>query len=322
MPLPQLSSVHVDRLLTDMSVGFLQDAGNFVADKVFPRVPSDKQSGKYAQYTLADFYRDEMQPRGSGAESAGGGFRTTTNNVYFADVWASHVDVDDFVVAGADQPFQPAEDATRLLVQRELIKREVIFGAKFFASSIWTGGTSADPTAASLSGAWDDPSSTPIEDIHDQVNSIRKKTGYKPNTLVLNNLGWFALKNHPDIVDRVKYTSAEPISEEIVARLFGLDQILVSYATNNTAQEGLSASMSDVLGNSALLVYSAPSPGLFQPSGGYTFVWTGYPGAVDGRLIRRFRIEPRRAERIEIEATWDMKLVAADLGCFITSVAS
>lgn len=320
MPQPLQSAQHIDTFLTQLSLGYVQEPGNFVSDRVFPFVPSVKQSNKIAVYDQAAMYLDNMQRRAAGAESVGGGY-TVSNKTFYCDVFASHIDVDDETVAGVDNPYAPAMDAVRVLVQREKILRERQFASNFFTTSLWTGGTSSDPTAASLSGAWDDPASTPIEDIHDQSNSILVKTGFKPNTLVINNLGWNSLKNHPDVVDRVKYTTAEPVNPGVVANLLGVDQVLVSMATYNSAQEGLTGSYSSILGNNALLVYRG-SPGLFTVSGGWTFVWTGYPGSADGRRIRRFRMEHLAAERVEIESCWDMHILDANLGCFIQSVAS
>jgi hypothetical protein len=321
MPLPQASTLHIDQFLTDLSVGYLQDPSHFVADQVAPLVKSAKRSNKIPSFNMGDLYRDEMAVREAGAESAGGGYRVS-NQLFYCDVWASHIDVDDLTVASADSPFDLYADATRVLVQRERIKREVRFAADLFTTSLYTGGTANDPAASSLSGAWDDPSSTPIEDIHDQSNSILLSTGYMPNTLVVNNLGWNALKNHPDVVDRVKYTSGDVVSESVVARLLGVERILVCRAVRNTAAEGVTTSMSAVAGNHALLAYVNPSPGMWQPSAAYTFVWTGYPGSTDGRLLRRFRIEARRAERIEIEAAFDQKLIDGEFGVLIQSVAS
>ncbi len=320
MPQPQAATLHIDQLLTGISVGYAQDAGNFVADRAFPNVGSPKQSNKIAVYTQADLYRDEMERRAPGAESAGGGYNTS-NTTFYCDVFGSHVDVDDQTVAAADNPFMPAQDAVRVLVQREKIRKERQFGTDFFATSVWTGGTSADPTAANLSGAWDDPASTPIEDIHDQSNSILVKTGFKPNKLVVNNLGWNSLKNHPDVVDRVKYVSSAPVTTGAVAALLDIDEVLVSRATYTTSAEGVTAAYASILGNNALLVF-AGSPGLFQASGGWTFTWTGYPGSSDGRRIKRFRMEELSAERVEIESAFDMKLINANLGCFIQTVAS
>lgn len=321
MPLPQAANVHIDTFLTELSVGYIQAPSHFVADQVAPLIPSAKQSNKIPSYNMGDLYRDEMQLRAPGTESAGGGYRVS-NQTFFCDVYASHIDVDDQTYAAADAPFELYSDAVRVLTQRERIKREVRFAADLFTTSLWTGGTSADPTAASLSAAWDDPASSPIEDIAEQANSILVSTGYLPNTLVVNNLGWTALKNHPDIVDRVKHTSGDVVSEDIVARLLGVERLLVCRAVRNTAAEGVTTSMSAIAGNHALLVYVAPSPGMWSPSGAYTFVWSGYPGSSDGRLIKRFRLEALSSERIEIESAFDQKLIDGEFGVLIQSVAS
>ena len=322
MPLPTISDQHVDSYLTNLSVGWIQEPSNFVASDAFANLPVDKKSDRIPLYNRGDLYRDEMQIRAPGTESAGGGYRVS-RDTYLADVYATHIDVDEQTIAGADNPYAPAEDALRVVVQRERLKREVQFGTEAFATSIWTGGTSSDPSATTAFGAaLDDPSSSPIEGFAEQANSILVKTGFAPNALVLNNLGWISLKNHPDVVDRVKHTSGAPVSMDIVARLLDLDNIYVSKATRNTAAEGITASYSSILGNSALLYYRNPSAGLWSPSAGYTFVWRGYPGSTDGRRVKRFHLDKEAAWRIEGEAAFDIKSIDADLGCFITSVAS
>lgn len=326
MPLPTPGDVHVDHLLTGISVAYMNTADKFVADRVFPRVAVTQRGGKYATYSKADFLRDEMKYRGPGSISAGGGFRTSTET-YYADVYAYHVDVDDQTVANATVPFEPVRDATQYITQKELIKREADFVTKFFSTSVWTGGTKASGSKGDLVAgtdftAWDDASSTPIEDVQNQIAEVEANTGVMPNTLVINRRVAMALRNHPDIVDRIKYTQGQPVGEDLIARLLGVDRLLVAAGVRNSAGEGLSNSSDYIAGNNALLVYASPSPSLMTPSGGYTFVWSGLTGSQDGRRIKRYRLEEYAADRIEIEASWDMKVVAADTGAFFSNCAS
>jgi len=326
MPLPTPGDVHVDTLLTGISVAYMNTADKFVADIVFPRVPVTQRSGKYATYSKADFLRDEMKYRAPGSVSAGGGFRTSTAT-YFAEVFGFHVDVDDQTVANATSPFEPVRDATQYITQKELIKREVDFVSNFFTTSVWTGGkkvagTNGDLVAGTDFTAWDDASSTPIEDVQNQIAEVESATGILPNTLVVNRRVAMALRNHPDIVDRIKYTSGNPVGEDIIARLLGVDRFLVAAGVKNSAAEGLTNSSDYIAGNNALLVYSAASPSLMNPSGGYTFVWSGLTGSQDGRRIKRYRLEEYSSDRVEIEAAWDMKVVAADTGAFFQNCVS
>lgn len=326
MPLPTPGDVHVDQLLTGVSVAYMNSVTSFVADQVFPRVAVQNRSGKYATYSKADFLRDEMKNRAPGSASAGGGFRTSTET-YFADVYAYHVDVDDQTVANATVPFEPVRDATQYVTQKELIKREIDFVSSFFTTSLWTGGTKAAGTKGDLVAgtdftAWDDASSTPIEDIQNQAAEVESATGILPNTLVVNRRTAMALRNHPDIVDRVKYTSGDAVGEAVIARLVGVDRLLVAAGVKNSAVEGLANSSDYIAGNNALLVFSATSPSLMTPSGGYSFVWSGLTGSQDGRRVKRYRLEEFASDRIEIEAAWDMKVVAPDVGAFFSNCVS
>ena len=59
MPQPSVNNVHIDAILTNISVAYLQNTNNFIADKVFPVVPVDKKSNIYFKYTKDDWFRDE-----------------------------------------------------------------------------------------------------------------------------------------------------------------------------------------------------------------------------------------------------------------------
>ena len=51
MPQPHVNNVHVDAILTNISVAYMQKADNYIADKVFPVVAVDKKSDKFFKYT-------------------------------------------------------------------------------------------------------------------------------------------------------------------------------------------------------------------------------------------------------------------------------
>jgi len=80
MPQPSLNQVHVDAILTNISVAYMQKAENFIADKVFPAVPVDKKSNLFFKYNKNDWFRDEAQRRAGGTESAGSGYGLTTDS--------------------------------------------------------------------------------------------------------------------------------------------------------------------------------------------------------------------------------------------------
>ena len=325
MPQPTISDVHVDAILTNISVAYMQRAENMIADKVFPVVPVDKKSNKYFTYDKADWFRDEAQRRAPGTESAGGGYNLSTDT-YSADVWAFHKDVDDQTLANADTPLNPLREAAEFVTSRLLLRREVQFISDFMTTSVWgkdVTGVAASPTTNQFYQWSDYTNSDPIEDIEEGKENILSTTGYEANTLVLGYQTFRQLKNHPDIVDRYKYTTSSVITEEMMARLFGVEKILVAKSVRNTSSEGLAASYSFNFGKAACLLHVAPNPGLMTPSAGYIFAWTGVSGGLGSTIgTSQFRMESLKAARIEAEVAFDNKVVASDLGYFFATAVA
>ena len=320
---PTPGDVHVNAPLTNISIAFLQSASNFVATRVFPNIPVQKQSDRYYVYDRGDFNRDEMQLRAPGTASAGGGYSLDNTPTYFANRYSFHKDIPDEVRANADAVLAPDREATEFVTHKALIKREKLFTNTYFKTGVWTNekaGVTGTPNGSQFK-KWNDAASTPIEDVRAGKRTIAQSTGFEPNKLVVGRAVYDALLDHPEIIDRLKYgqTAGAPAmaGQQALASLFGVDEILVMNAIENTAAEGASSSHSFIGGNNALLTYSTRSPGLMTPTAGYTFSWTGLLGAGnDGNRIRSFRMEDLGSDRIEIDMCFDMKLVSGDLGQF------
>lgn len=322
MPQPTLSQVHVNKPLTDMSLAFIQEDRNYVADRVFSKLPVDKKSDVYFTYERDNWFRDEMKKRAPGAESAGGGFPITTDN-YSADVWALHKDIADQIRANSDEPIDMDRDATRWLTQQGQIRKEKEWSSQFFTTSVWTGSsTGSDITPGTK---WDAATGDPVGDVQLQIDSMGQKTGFRANKMVVTAETHRALRNNEDIKDRIKYVmkvTVPDVTPELLAALFGVEEYLVARATENTAKEGATRAMSYILGSDqAALYYVPPSPGIMVPAAGYTFAWSGLLGAnAAGTTISTFRMEWLKSDRVEIESAFDQKLVASDLGIFFTDV--
>lgn len=325
---PTPGDVHVNQVLTNISVAFFQDARNFVASKVFPIIPVSKQSDRYIVFDRGFFNRNEMRKRAPGTETAGIGWELDNTNTYFADVWGIHHDIPDQRRANTDSPIGNDRMATNLVTHQALINMEVQWASAFFAASTWTtdiAGVSASPSSTQAI-YWNDGASTPIEDVRRGKRVVAESTGFEPNKLVLGRKTYDDLIDHPDIVDRVKYggTNGQPaaVNRAAMASLFEVEEIHVMNGIQNTAGEGVANSHSFIgSSRSALLCYAPPQAGIEIPSAGYTFSWTGFLGASEmGSRIKRFRMEPLSSDRVEIEQAFDQKKIAADLGYFFSNI--
>lgn len=316
MPQPTQNQVHVDAILTNISVAYMQRQQNFIASQVFPIVPVSKQSDKFYTYTKNDWFRDEAQRRADATESAGGGYNLSTDS-YQADVYAFHKDIGDQTRANADAPINVDREATEFVTSRIALKMETQFVNSFFTSGVWA----TDSTPANL---WSDyTSSDPLNDVENGKRQILSTTGFEPNTLVIGYDVFKSLKNHPDLVDRIKYTSSQVLTADLMASLFDIPRVLVSKAVKATNAEGAAGAYDFTAGKNALLCYSAPSAGLLQPSAGYVMSWTGVSQGLGATVgTSRIRMEQFKADRIEAEVAFDMKVIGADLGYFFSSVVA
>src|SRR3989304_2040666 len=115
MSKPTAQQVHIDQPLTNISIAYLP--GDFIAGMVFPNVPVQKQSDKYFIYTKADWLRREAGVRAPGTRARRGDYGLSTAQ-YACLERAIAKGVPDQVVANADQPLRPLEDARRRPTQR------------------------------------------------------------------------------------------------------------------------------------------------------------------------------------------------------------
>ena len=324
MSQPTPGDVHVNGPLSQISIAYMQNASNFVADQVFPNIPVAKQSDVFYEYDRSFFNRDEMEVRAPGTETKGIGYAVSTTP-YFAPVYGIHHDIPDQVRANADSAIGPDRDATNLVSMQALLRRERQWANTFFQPATW-----ATDVASGL--AWE-AAGTPIEDIRLGKRTILLATGFEPNILVLGREAADILLDNATVVDRVIYgtqqganggSGVSTVGIPELAALLQLDRILVMNSIENTAEEGAAESNAMIATTlDALLCYAAPSPGLMTPSAGYTFSWNGLLGSgALGSRISRFRQEAIKSDRVEIEMAFDHQIISTDLGYFFDDVTS
>ena len=303
-----------------------------MAGQVFPNLPVQKASDLYYVFDRGFFNRDEAKKRAPGTEAAKVGFELETAS-YVADVWAVKHGIPDQIAANADAVLNLERAAAELVTHKMLIRREKDWAANYFTTGIWGTnyvGVASSPGTGDVIQWSDQTSGDPIGNIRAAKTDIMEATGFMPNTMVMSQRVLDALVDHPDIVDRIKYsggvgnTNPAVTSEQALSQLFGIPRILVMRSVENTAAESDANVHAFIGGKNALLTYSAPTPGIMTPSAGYTFSWQGYLGqsnAFGMATKRRYRDELETTE-IEGSMAFDHKLVAAELGCFFSGVVA
>jgi len=303
---PTAQQVHIDTALTNVAIRYSN--GAYIADQIFPNIPVQKQTDKYFVFAKADWYRDDAGVRAPGTRAPRVDYNLSTSN-YTCLEYAAAKPVPDEVVENADTPLQPMIDATNYVSEKLLIKKEIDVFSVVFGSSVWSASATASPT-------WDDDASDPLTDIETGVYTVEAAIGRTVNTGVIGRGLWRYLKNHPDVIDRIKggATPSDPalLQTAAVAAILDLPRLLVARAIKNTGEELATASYSLIGGAYLWVGYVTTGPSISEPSAGYTFSWRN-------PVVSRFREDQEHQSVVEIRASWDAKATASDAGYLISA---
>lgn len=122
---------------------------------------------------------------------------------------------------------------------------------------------------------WSDyANSDPIGDIDDAKEAIRSSTGLYPNVIEISAKVFKVLKEHPAILDKIKYTQRGVVTAEILAAVFDVQSVIVGKAIGF---DDAGATI-DIWGKDVVLAYVPTTPsGMEEPSYGYTYTMEGHP---------------------------------------------
>lgn len=278
-------SVVVDPALSNVSIKYMNDT--FIADQIFPMVKTTKQTGKYYVYDKSNLrINSTTRAAGVGANEVDFGLSTSS---FSCDDHALKEFVSDEVADQADAALNPLVDATENVTEMLLLDRE-----NKLATIL--GDTSQITNNVTLSGTsqWSDYSnSDPIGDVRTARTSVHQNTFKKPNTLIMSKPVFDQLIEHPQIIERIKYSQLGVVTKELLARVFQVEQILVGEAGQNTAHEGQTDVLAYVWGKNAIVAFIAPQIRLKQITLGYTFTYSQ-------RIVKRWRDEDREGTYVRV----------------------
>lgn len=311
---PTINDVQqVEPVLNNVLLGYFQNERRFIADRVFPGVRVDKDSGTYYTFDKKYWFSDEAKRRAPGQAYPRGEFGVSTGT-YKTEQWALAKDIADEEEANNQMPMSLERAAVRWLGLKALIRKERQWASEFMATGVWG-------TDKTVTNKWSDTTNgDPIGDIQTGRRTVSQATGFAPNALVLGEIVRDRLIEHPDVISRIQYVqAATPDSvEAVLASLFRVGRILVAEAIYNSANEGQTATMAPIIDDDALLLYVTDAPSIVEPSAGYAFYWE--PGGGLGAIQPMYRDEEAQANLVRFKMQFDYKKVAADLGYFFTDV--
>jgi hypothetical protein len=317
MPQPNVSELIVAGPLANVSIAYRNK--NYIADRTFPILDKVSPKAKVARYLKGAWFRDEAGIRGPGSRANRGGYPVDYLDIAAKEyAFAKEVTDEDrrAVAVAGGPPLKPDQDAIEFAADKIDLKKERRIASMILAGT-WSGVAGED-----AAGLWapNDATNTFILDVEARIETIRSNTGLRPNVLVISGNTLSKLKMLDDLLDRIKYTQRGVLTPDLIAAIFGLEEVLVGDAVYSSAKEtkaGTDFTSVDVweknaTKGSAFLFYRPPAPGLKIPSAGYQ-ARTAYE---DGspRRTTTWRESAEHQDVYEVAEETDIVQTGSDLG--------
>lgn len=153
---------------------------------------------------------------------------------------------------------------------------------------------------------------TPVSDFNDAKSDYRKQCGMLPNCAVMS---WNTRQNITQcaqIINRLLYTfpgiDLNQITDEQLARILDIPQVLVGNIMYNSADKGQTRSLSDIWSDDYIcLTRVSASEDLADPCIGRTFVWT--EDNSENPIVETYREEQIRSDVYRVRHQVDERLI-------------
>ena len=299
--------------LTNMSMAYFQSQDKYVAKSLFPILPVQLSTASYYKFSKADLARDNVgrKPQFGKVAPAVMGLNDDSYRCFVDQVIVGLDEIStlDFSRSKAPGVADPRKAKVKFIAEQMNIHLDILFAQNFFKSGVW---------ANEIEGGNADVEGTSFIKFNDDNGDPVKLF----NKLGLGVKSYNALKNHPAILERVKFggSTANPasVNQNVLAQLFGLDKVAVRASSYNAAPLGAEEDMQFICNtNDALLCYTTDTPAIDEATAGYIFTWDMLG---DGNFMPTLQFEGEggtHTEFMEGLIATDMKKTSDDLAIYL-----
>jgi hypothetical protein len=274
----------IDPILTTMAQGFKQL--ELVGMNLLPFAEVVTYGGRIIEFDRACFqtYNSRRSP-GAATKRIQTGY--TSNTAFNLILDALEHALPDEQISEAGQIginwSQYAMDAcmSGLTLNLEVEQAALLRNASNYASN--------NKIALSGTSRFNNAASTPSAVIRAGKEAVRAAIGVYPNVMEIPAAVLPGLQENPEIRDKLKYTSSESITPEMLAQIYGFQKVVVGMAI----ADDITGTPTDVWGKDIIMSYVNPAAlgsnrltyqttqqiNRYAPATGYTYVMQGHPMA-------------------------------------------
>lgn len=311
----QYSSYATPRL--DLGTAYMEFMDNasmpqFVATEVLPIFKTPRQAGKFTGIT-----RETLLAQAAAGRVA----RSSYNRVdfgaedksYSCDEFGLEGLIDDRDRINYQNDFDHETVVLAHIARKLKLAMEVRVAALVFNTTTWTGSSLYTDRSGT---PWATVSTDVITHVLTAKEKVRAGTGMEANALILGRGVFESLLSNTGIKNQ--FPGAPIVTLQMVknalAQIFGLEKLIIGNAVKNTADEGQTASLSDVWGSTYAMVarVADQGAGLQDPCLGRSFLWT--PDSPEELVVETYREEQVRADVLRARHDVDEVIFNAEFG--------
>ncbi len=295
-------SVHYDTTLANISIQYAN--ADYIGTQLMPVVQVAHLSDRYFVYDKRSRLAYPDDALGARASANELNENITTDN-FSCKPYGYKEYVDNLTLKNQTAPLDEMVDVIANLNEGIAFREELRIAATFGANTTTLG-----------SGAyWTAVGGSPVTDIQNAAAALWNGRGATRLVGYTSLNVWNALLRSAPILELFKYTRPGLATKTEIAQVLGLDDILVSSARKDTANESQAASYARIWGDVFGIVRVASSPGIRTAGFGYTFRF----GQKDTNEWFDPTVGPLGGYYGRVSVVEDHKVVAADVGFLITN---
>jgi hypothetical protein len=307
--MPEPRNLHVDTLLTGMSMKYRNEA--MIWPLVLPVVKVNKRSDKFVKYNKEDSYRlsnDQIGPKSLPNEVDWG--KSDDNSSVKDHALGDWVGQE--AIENADAPIQVEFDTNDFLNLQLDLDQEARVAALIFAAATYPVGNKVQLAGVTQ---WGSTSDDPIGDVLKAIEGCFQRA----NTIVMGAEVWQVFRKLPEVLDAVKGATRNQATPgglatvEEMKDLFEVQNWLVGRGRYITSKEGQTATYGRLWGKHCAALHLENQPSIRSITFGLTFA----------EMLRQTQrdFDSKRgvkgAHYFKVAWNSDEKVIASDLGYFI-----
>lgn len=295
----------VDPILTSLARGYQNAA--MIAELLFPTVRVKKEAGTIPLFGKEAFKQyDTKRAIRAASNRMSPEARSTTDYVMDEHDMEYPIDYRE----GEEDVFNLRDYARMVTQDIVLLDREIEAATLATTPANFPTG---NKVALSSTDCFDDyDNSTPIEVVDTAKEGVRAKIGREANVGFMGASTFSILRNHPKLIERIKYSQRGVVTLDLMKEIFGLEELHVGKAIK-AADDG---TVSDVWGDMFLVTYMPRyegKPNHYRPYFGYSMA------KEMGLVVDSYTGSGGKLEFIRTTDRWAQKIVGAESGYLITN---